>query len=223
MTTFPAVETTPTWNTYLDMANDVKPFLQWPNSTTPQDQLLQNTVDDACAWVQETIGGPVAPTMFQRRFNGYSNWGGSTISLPYFPVIVDTSHPITVTEFWGLSGPHTLTLQTPSAQGGSDMFSLDALEGNITRSYLGLLARPTFPGLKNIEVTWWAGYNPLPPVLRRVTLRLIKHWWSKDMQSQVGGGGFKRSEGDGYEHQYIPFLPDGIMEILGPYIHIGVA
>ena len=104
MTTFPAVETTPTWNTYLDITNDVKPFLQWPNSTTSQDQLLQNTVDDACAWVQEFISRPVAPTMFQRRFNGYSNWGGSTIVLPYSPVIVDTSHPITITEWWGLSG-----------------------------------------------------------------------------------------------------------------------
>lgn len=218
---FPAVETTPTWNAYLDLSNDVKPFLQWPSSVTPQDQLLQNTIDDACAWAQEFMARPIAPTMFQRRFNGYSNWGGSTITLPYSPVIVDTSHPITVTEWWGLSGGHTLTLQTPEAQGNSDMYSLDAIEGIITRSYLGLLARPTFPGLKNIEVTWWAGYNPVPPAIRRATLRLIKHWWARDMQSQTGG--FQRPEEERGGQEFFPLVPNDVMQIFGQYVQIGIA
>ena len=121
----------------------------------------------------------------------------------------------------GVVGGHTLTLQTPEAQGGSDMFSLDAIEGIITRSYLGLLARPTFPGLKNIEVTWWAGYNPVPPALRRATLRLIKHWWARDFQSQVGG--FKRSEDGGEEREYFPLVPNDIMQIFSQYIQVGLA
>lgn len=219
--TTPQVEISPVWQSYVDITNDVKPFLQWPTGVSAQDGLLQNVIDAACWWAQDTLGQPIALTEFFRRFDGYQGWGSSTVSLPYRPVVVDGSHTITVVEWWGASGPHTLTMQTPAAQGGSDMFTLDALEGIIFRSYLGLLPRPTFPGLRNIEVTWWAGYNPVPLHYRYATLRLIRHWWAHDFQSQVQG--FQRGNAGEIPHEYFPLIPDDVLQVFQTGWRIGIA
>lgn len=219
--TAPQVEITPDWQSYLDMTQDVKPFMGWPSGTSPQDSLLQDTIDAACWWAQDFLGRPIAPTQFFRRFNGYSGWGGSMIDLPYYPVIVDASHPIVVTETRGTSGQFPLTLQSPEAQGGSDMYSLDAIRGIITRSFQGLIPRPTWPGLKNIEVTWWAGFNPVPPVWKRATLRLVKHWWTHDQQRVLAG--FPRTDGGHPEPEFVPFVPNDIMQAFVTARQVGIA
>jgi len=219
---FPTVETSPVWQSYIDLANDAKPYLQIPSTDTTRDAVLQDVIDAACWWAQDTLGRPIPPTTFQRRFSGFSGFGGSHLALPYYPVIVDATHPITVTEYWGASGPHTLTLQTPATQGGSDMFQLDALRGIITRSYLGLLQRPFFPGLGNVEVTWTAGYNPIPRHWIMATKELVKYWWEN---TQTASRTFQpHNEYDNAADRYAlwPAVPDRIALMFATAAQVGI-
>jgi hypothetical protein len=204
----------------VDLTNDVKPYMQWPVGSNSDDQLLQNTIDAACWWAQDFMGRPITPTEFFRRFNGYQGYGGSTIDLPYYPVLADPPYTLTVVEWWGSSGPHALVQQTPENQGGPDMFTLDPNEGLLTRSYMGLLQRPSFPGLKNIEVTWWAGFAVIPPHYRLGTLRLIKHWWDHDMQRTLQG--FAHQEQSTIPHEYFPLIPDDILAMFATAQQFGI-
>jgi hypothetical protein len=172
-------ELTPQWVNYLDLQDDVKPYLQMSPGVASDDTLLQDTLDVACTWVQNYLGRPVAPTEYFRRFNGMSGNMGAYLSLPYYPVIEVKK----VIEYWGTSGPHELAEQTPSNQGNSEMFQLDPLRGILSRTFQGLVLRPWFPGARNVEVTWVAGYNPLPADIRRATLKLIAHEWRSEQQA----------------------------------------
>lgn len=175
------IETTPQWTNYVDLNLDVKPYLQFPTGASTSDTLLQGVVDMSCTWVQNYLGRPIAPTEFFRRFSGYwgTGNGGAFISLPYYPV----TSVVSVVEYWGVSGPHTLAEQTPQSQGTQDVYSMDYLHGYVIRAFMGLVPRPFFPGLRNVEVTWTAGYNPVPADIKFATLRLIKHWWTHEEQA----------------------------------------
>lgn len=176
---FTQIEVTPQWANYLDLDNDVKPYLQIPAASTASDVLLQGILEMSCTWVQNYLGRAVAPTQFFRRFSGWVGIQGAYIMLPYYPVL----QMISVIEYWGQSGAHTLTEQTPANQGGSDMYTMDYLRGVVIRSFRGLVARPWFPGLRNVEITWIAGYNPVPADIRFATLQLIAHWWRQTQQA----------------------------------------
>jgi hypothetical protein len=223
--TAPVNDSTVAWENFIDVANDVKRWLQIPSTDTTRDNDLQDLTDAACWWIQDQLGQPVAPTRFFRRFNGYSGWGGSIIELPYYPVLADPPWSITVVEYWGASGPHTLTQQTPESQGNSDMFTLDPLKGHIIRSYLGLLARPTFPGLKNIEVTWTAGRNPIPPPLKLAAREYVKYWWDNTQQASRGVR-LRDGYGDAGSDQYYddwPGVEAKIKVLLRPYMQVGLS
>lgn len=215
----PQIESTPDWLSYIDLSNDVKPYLMIPSTDVTRDAVLQDIIDAACWWAQDYLSRPIAPTTFFRRFNGYSGFGGSMIMLPYAPVLAVP----TVTETWGNSGQHVLTLQTPESQGGSDMFTLDAINGIITRSYLGLLARPFFPGLKNVEVTWTAGYNPIPRHWILATKELVKYWWEN---TQTASRTFQpHNEYDNVNDRYAlwPAVPDRISLMFQSALSVGLA
>jgi hypothetical protein len=174
------LEVTPPWSSYLDLENDVKPWLQDNTiNEAAQNAKLEMVIDDVCVWIQSYLGRPIAPTTFTRRFSGWSGWNGAVIALPYYPVLATPK----VVEWWGTSGPHELIEQTPEVQGGGEMFQLVPLTGQIVRSFQGLVQRPFFPGLRNIEVQWEAGYNPVPPDIKMATLRQIAHEWRKEQQA----------------------------------------
>jgi hypothetical protein len=176
-------DTSPQWVSYLDLVNDVLPWLQF--STTPsagEQAKLRMVIDDVCCWLQEELGRPFAPTVFARRF---SVWSGNTLMLPYYPIV---GSPIRVAEFWGVNGEHLLEEQTPEHQGSNEMYTVDPLRGYIVRSFQGLVPRPYFPGLRNIEVVWTAGYDPLPTQIKNATLKQIAHEWHREQQASRGGG-----------------------------------
>lgn len=219
--TTPQLEQTPVWQNYIDLDNDVKPYLQIEPYDTSRDVVLQGMIDSACWWAQDKLGQPIAPTEFFRRFSGYSGWGGSQIVLPYKPVLAVP----TVVEYWGASGAHTLTLQTPASQGGSDMYQLDAIEGILTRSYLGLLQRPWFPGLRNVEVTWTAGYNPVPPPWQDATKALVKFWWTNRQEVARSIRNPQVGQYDQSQGRYAVYLgvPDEIANEFSTGGQIGIA
>ncbi len=218
----PQDEITPQWQSYIDLANDIKPYLQIPATDTTRDGELQDLIDAACAWAQDTLGRPIAPTTFFRRFSGWTGLNGAYISLPYYPVL-QTPTAMTVVEYWGSSGPHTLVEQTPAAQGGSDMYTLDALRGQVIRSFMGLVPRPWFPGLRNIEITWSAGFNPVPRHWVMATKELVKYWWVNTQQSSRS---FVK-DGEGYGQQSAdyalwPAVPDRISLMFQTAIQVGI-
>jgi hypothetical protein len=206
-----------TWSNFLDLQADVKPWLQMEPANQSQDPQLQLIVDMACQWVQNWIGRPIAPTSFDRRFDGWAGWNGAYIELPYYPVLEITS----VTEYWGASGPHVLSEQTPTNQ--IDGWQCDYMRGMLTRVFPGLVQKPWFPGSRNIEVVWTAGYNPLPADIKLATLEFVAYWWRNTQQAsrpslRVGGE---------YDSPALAGLwagvPGRIEELLEPYIQVGMA
>ena len=172
-----------TWLNYVDLYEDVLPWLQFattgPSAPSASDlQKLQLLTDATCQWAQKKICNPIAPTGFFRRFNGWTGWNGAYLELPYYPIL----EVISVTEWWGIAGPHPLSEQTP--QHNIDGFALDPNRGILTRVFPGLVARPWFPGVRSIEVQWVSGYNPIPADIKLGTLEMIAHWYRFTQQTQ---------------------------------------
>ena len=212
--------TAPAWQDYLTVVDDVLPWLQMTTRDLPQGSALagnmQLITSMACEWVQDYLGRPVAPTTFTRRFDGWSGWSGAYLELPYSPVLEITA----VTEYWGVSGPHVLSESTPTVQ--IDGYQCEWLTGRLIRVFPGNVQKPWFPGSRNVEVTWTAGYNPTPPTFRTATLELIAHWWrNTQQQSAIRAGAdadYDPEESSG------PFggVPDRIYALLSPKTQIGI-
>lgn len=214
MTTF----SVPQWQDYLTVTDDVLPWLQMTASDltpalTSNMQLVTSTV---CDWVQETLGRPLAPTTFDRRFDGWSGWNGAYIELPYYPVLSITS----VVEYWGVSGPHNLSESTPTDQ--VDGWQCEYNTGRLTRVFPGNVQKPWFPGSRNIEVVWQAGFNPIPPRFRMGSLMAIDWVWrNKFQQSGVRVG--VQSEYDAPPNSgMLGGIPDDILDWLFPSEQVGI-
>jgi hypothetical protein len=210
--------TSPIWQDFLTVDSDVLPWLQMGTQDVNQSlvQNLQLITSMACDWVQDFLGRPVAPTQFDRRFDGWSGWNGAYLELPYSPVLEVTS----VIEYWGVSGPHVLLESTPTAQ--IDGWQLEPLTGRLIRIFPGNVQKPWFPGSRNIEVVWMAGYNPVPPTIRVATLELIAHWWRNTQQQSAMHAGAEadydpEESGGPYEG-----VPDRIYALLSPKTQIGI-
>ena len=177
-----------TWLNYVDVIEDVMPWLQWPESpapTTAELSKLQLLTSMTCQWAQKKLQQPIAPTAFFQRFDGWVGRNGAHIMLDYSPVL----EVISVKEWWGMNGPHDLAEQTPDHD--IDGYSIVHRRGRITRVFPGLVQKPFFPGNRNIEVQWVAGQNPVDADLKVATLEMIAHWWRNTQQTQrtnVRGG-----------------------------------
>jgi hypothetical protein len=179
-----------------------------------QANMLQDMLDMACQWVQNAIGKPVAPTTFDRRFDGNSGWSGAYIMLPYYPVL----EVVRVTEYWGLSGPHVLEEQIPTDQ--VDGWQLDYLTGTLSRVFPGLVVKPWFPGARSVEVTWTAGYNPVPADLKIATRELVAYWWRNTQQAPRSA---RNAYGESADNSNLwPAIPDRIRALLNPYLSVGI-
>lgn len=120
---------------------------------------------------------------------------------------------------------HVLTEQTPTNQGASDAFSLAPLEGVVTRVFPGLIPRPFFPSFRGVEVTWWAGYNPIPPSLRLACLEAVQWYWDNLIEAakriRPMGGGFE-SPGAGSPEFWGSVLPSMLGPVLSNFASVGI-
>ena len=212
-------EVQPAWQNYLDLNQDLLPWLlAKPPIPAEEARLMTRVGGMACTWVQNYLARAVAPTTFFRRFSGWSGLNGTYIALPYYPVLEVKK----VEEFWGISGPHVLTEQTPAKQGTSEMFQLVPLTGMLIRTFQGLVQRPFFPGSRNIEVTWVAGYDPIPDDIMVATLELAKHWWVNTFQAArdiTPPGEYDTMLQGG---PMFPGVPDRCRMLLAPYTQVGI-
>lgn len=210
----------PQWTDFLTVTDDVMPWLQLTTSDIPAGgtlaQNLQAITSMACEWVQDYLGRPVGPTTFDRRFDGWSGWMGAYLELPYYPIL----EIVSVTEYWGVSGPHVLTESTPTVQ--VDGYQCEWQTGRLTRVFPGNVQKPWFPGSRNVEVVWTAGYNPIPHTFRLATLEVIAHWWRNyQQQSAIRAGAspdFDPDEAGGV----FEGVPESTYALLGPKDQIGI-
>jgi hypothetical protein len=208
-----------TYGTFLDLAADVKPWLQIPGSDTSRDVNLELIVDMVCQWIQGYLGRPVGATRYDRRFDGWAGWQGAYVLLPYYPVL----QIVSCVEYRGISGPYTLPESTPTDQ--VDGFQLSPLTGRLTRVFPGNVQKPWFPGSRNIEVVWVAGFNPVPADLKVAALELTAHWFRNTQQQSAN-----RLGAPGSASEYDPAstgglwagIPNRIITLLAPYLQQGI-
>lgn len=220
----PLTSPTPIWGTFLDLQLDFKPYIQYPAEKFDQDSVLEMILDSACWWIQDYLCRPIAPTEFFMRFDGWSSWQGSYIMLPWFPVL----RIVSLIEYWGNSGPHPLAEQTPTNQfgtgpsyGDADVYQLEPVAGKIIRTFPGLIQKPFFPGSRNIECTWIAGYSPIPPQLRMAALELGSYWYRNTQEDtrMATGRGFGTEEA---ANELWPAVPNRITTLLQSYEQQGI-
>ena len=208
----------PIWQDYLTVETDVLPWLQMVDVdfTPPLKTNLQLVTSTVCDWVQETLGRPIAPTVFDRRFDGWAGWNGAYIELPYYPVLEITS----VIEYWGVSGPHTLMESTPTAQ--VDGWQCEYRTGRLTRVFPGNVQKPWFPGSRNIEITWTAGFNPVPPRFRMGSLMAIEWVWRNKFQQAGTHVGVQTEYDQPTNTGMLGGIPDDIQDWLFPSEQVGI-
>lgn len=209
------------WNSFLDLDGDLKPWIRMPVSDTALDQNLQLIIDMACSWIQSYCNRPFAPKTYEWRFDGWSGWNGAYIMLPKYPVLEVSS----VIEYWGISGPHILTESTPTSQ--VDGYQLVPDSGRITRVFPGNVQKPFFPGSRNIQITWTAGFNPIPPEVRIAALEMSSYWIRNTQQTSTGaragaGAGADYDAPSTQQPMLWAGVPDRIRSLLDAYRTIGM-
>ncbi len=166
------------YGNFLTLA-DARGWLGFPNpqNTSPQDANLQLVLDMACTWVQMFIGRPASAQEFFERHDG---WGGEYIQLHESPVV----EVLTCTEYQSTGGSISLSESTP--ENPIDGYQLNYATGRMMRTFAGYSwPRTWFPGSRNIEITYLAGFNPTPPDIRLATLEMIAHWWRNTQQESA--------------------------------------
>ena len=210
----------PQWQDYLSINDDVLPWLQMTavdlNSYVGGPANLQLVTSTVCDWVQETLGRPVAPTTFDRRFDGWSGWNGAYLELPYYPVL----EVVSVVEYWGVSGPHNLSESTPTNQVDGWQCVYDT--GRLTRVFPGNVQKPWFPGSRNVEVVWTAGYNPIPPRFRMGSLMAIEWVWRNKFEQSGVHAGVQGEYDAGSNQGMLGGIPDDVLDWLFPSEQVGI-
>lgn len=161
--------------TYLDL-DEVADWLQYPSTPTGAEATkLQRVVDMACSWAANYLNRPIAPTQFNERHNG---WSGDTIMLRHAPFI----QLVEAIEWQSSGGPVQLLESTPANP--IDGIQINYATSQIKRTFAGYSwNKPFFPGSRNIEFTYIAGFNPIPPDIWIGTVELVAHWWRNTQQA----------------------------------------
>jgi hypothetical protein len=199
------------WTTYLDMP-EVLSWLQFtsaPEPGTAQSGLLQRLIDAACAIGQDIAGRPLCPTTFYERHDG---WSGEYIQLHYSPVI----QLVQCQEWQSTGGFIQLPESTP--QNPVEGVQVDYRTGQIMRVFAGYSwPRPFYPGSRNIEVTYIAGYDPVPHNVWMATVNLVAYWWRSWYQASRT---FTKTPAGSNQQATVelwPGVPDEIAEVFESY------
>ena len=195
---------------YLDFT-EVWQYLQFPGSPGVQQQnMLQRYIDSACSFAQGAQGAnrPIAPTEFRERHDG---WAGDTIMLHHSPFL----SLVACTEWQSSGGSITLVESTPESPG--EGIQIDYATSQIVRVFAGYSwPKPFFPGSRNIEVVYIAGFDPVPPELWEATVDLVGWKWRNSQQASRSVGpqplGATSFESAG-QNPYAPGCPPDIQAV----------
>jgi len=168
---------------------DVKVYLNYndPTAPTTDDAALLQQLTAASDYIERTIG-PISPTGYVERFDGWD--GDPELPLMHSPVLSVQS----VIEQWSTGGAHNL--QESVFGPGSDGYQLQGEYGYLVRVFQGNWPRTWYPGSLNVQVTYTAGYDPVPPILQQACVELVAHWWTQGHQAAQS---FSASAENGYD------------------------
>ena len=107
-----------------------------------------------------------------------------------------------------------------------DGYSVDYEKGRLTRVFPGLVEKPWFPGSRNIEIVWEAGYNPIPADVKVATLEMIAHWWRNTQQQSANRLGAAGANAD-YDPDVVAAglwqgTPLRITSLLDAFLQVGI-
>lgn len=187
--------------------DEVKDFLSISNDTTT-DAKLTLFIAAASQMIYNKVGVVSGSPTVDEWHDGGSD-----------RIVLRNTGPIesvtTVVESYG-SIVYTLTqvnLDTPAA-GSSYQYTVDLNGGILVRRAAGI-AVPFASGVRNIHVTYVAGYVTVPADLQHAAMVLVKHLW----ETQRGPQGRVGATPDGSSYSF----PNRVLEILAPYMLPGIA
>lgn len=159
--------------------DEVRRHLRYPAADTQDDAALQLFMDAADQVMVKECGANVAI-----QYNEYYNGGNSAIFLRHVPVLSVEQ----VEEGWGFATFVLDYVQVDTAAVATNFaYSIDDPDnGYITRRTSGNVLIPFQAGTSNIHVTYTAGRNPIPPIIKLAELELIAHWWQGSQQRGMG-------------------------------------
>lgn len=200
----------------LDM---VRRHLRYPPADTQDDAALQFFIEAADDAIIKETGENVA-----RQYTEYYDGGDSAIFLFHTPVLSIQS----IQEGWGWATFELDYVQVNSPVVSSMYaYSIDDDEnGYITRRTSGNALIPFTPGTNNIRVTYTAGRNPIPAIIKLAELELIAHWWTNSQQrsmqqtQQYGYGAMDEPSVRGPGSEYTTInqgIPWRILEMIKAY------
>lgn len=161
------------YGTYLEL-QEVMDFLNMPVGGGVNTTTLQRFIDSSCTRIQRAINRPVGAQEFWERHDG---WSGEYIMLHETPFL----ELVSCYEWQSSGGQITLAESTP--ENPIDGIQIDYGTGRIMRTFAGYSwPRPFFPGSRNIEITYMAGFNPVPPDIWEATADWIGARWRASQQ-----------------------------------------
>jgi hypothetical protein len=201
------------WTTYLD-TTEVLDWLQFTGTPDPGSAtsgLLQRMIDSACYRAQAIANRPFCPTTMYERHDG---WSGEYIQLEYSPFI----KLIQCGEWQSTGGLIILPESTP--ENPVDGIQINYKTSRIMRTFAGYSwPRPFYPGSRNIEVTYIAGFNPVPPDVWEATIDLVAYWYRNTQQASrtftgtsAAYGGAQGGSGDLW-----PGIPNRLSDVFESY------
>jgi hypothetical protein len=199
------------WPTYLDYAEVIE-YLQLPETlTTAQQNKLQRYIDSACTFAQNRANRPLGPCEFKERHDG---WSGEYIQLDYSPFL----QLVLCREWQSTGGFVTLPESTP--ENPVEGIQIDYGTSRIMRTFTGYSwPRPFFPGSRNVEVSYLAGFDPVPPDLWEATQELVAWKWRNTQQATRGwmASGQEFDQNPNQNDGLYPGVPNRIAEVFSSY------
>jgi hypothetical protein len=196
------------WGTYLDIT-EVWEYLQEDNAPTGAQQTrLQRLIDSACTRAQEIADRPLCPT---RRYERHDGWSGEYIQLDYSPFL----QLVLCVENMSSGGPVTLPESLPAS--GVNGVQINYATSMTMRTFDGTWPRPFFPGSRNIEYTYVAGFNPIPPDIWEATIDFVAYKWRMTQESPRWFGQSQNEFGGQQTDQLYPGIPNRIAEVFESY------
>jgi hypothetical protein len=155
--------------------DEVRAHLRYPLTDTIDDAALQFHIDAADDAIRKECG-EVIPNTYDETYDG----GKSTIFLNHLPVISIEG----IQEGWGFANYELVNMQSTALGSGTVYaYSLDNDEtGEVTRRSAGDVVIRFAPGTSNIRVTYTAGRQPIPALIKLAELELIAFWWQNSQE-----------------------------------------
>lgn len=203
------------WATYIDF-DEAWDWIGMDNAPTGVAAVrFRRMISSACATAQRGANRPFAPGWFQERADG---WSGEYIQLNYSPFL----ELVKCTEWQSVGGPIALAESTPSNP--IEGVQIDYGTSKIMRVFSGYSwPKPFFPGSRNIEITYRAGFNPVPDDVWEATCDLVAYKWRMTQESSrwFSSGGADDYGGQQTNPLY-PGVPNRISEVFEGYRLPGV-